>query len=44
MKLAPDVVETSEEEADPDTAPANWNHPYFWAGFAIHGTKDTITV
>jgi CHAT domain-containing protein len=40
--LDPDI-EADSPEPDPDTAPANWNHPYFWAGFAIHGTKDTVT-
>ena len=40
-RSAPDSTVT-DTPADPDTAPANWNHPHFWAGFCIHGTEDSI--
>jgi CHAT domain-containing protein len=30
-------------EPDPDTLPENWKHPYFWAGFTVHGSPDSIT-
>jgi Tetratricopeptide repeat len=28
--------------SDPDTAPANWSHPHFWAAWAIHGAHDGV--
>jgi CHAT domain-containing protein len=43
MKLAPeDEALAAEPPADPDLAPANWNPPFFWAGFAVHGNTDTV--
>jgi CHAT domain-containing protein len=43
MKLAPqDDAVRGAATPDPDTEPTNWNHPYFWAGFAVHGTTDRV--
>jgi CHAT domain-containing protein/tetratricopeptide (TPR) repeat protein len=41
---APGRIQLSEggSDGDPDAGRDNWNHPYFWAGFAIHGNADTV--
>jgi CHAT domain-containing protein len=43
LTVAADDADTTQQAPDPDTAPSNWNHPYFWAGFAIHGAPDKVT-